>query len=110
MTTEEFHGHLMAALHGPHAEEIAARVHELMPIDVEQYEMITNLALIGVLSTAPKPRDNRQVVKQSMAVATLKRHHGRELARTVLKAFPDVAELDSLAGDPLIDLIRAAAK
>lgn len=29
MTTEEFHGHLMAALHGPNADEIAARVLEL---------------------------------------------------------------------------------
>ena len=29
MTTEEFHGHLMAALHGPKADEVAMRVFEL---------------------------------------------------------------------------------
>ncbi len=53
MNAEEFHGHLMAALHGPHSQEIAARVVKVIvdsPVSDDDAEKIG--AWVGAMAQA----------------------------------------------------------
>lgn len=88
MTTEEFTGHLLAALHGPGANEIVARIVEVAVADPGLQERVgsllgeldssvLDLEVLAHLDSLPKSTDARERVDQVMMVARHKQAAAR---------------------------------
>lgn len=97
MTTEEFHGHLMAALHGPNADEIAAKVFDKIletrgadlgefvgRLLAKQDKIIVSAAILAWILSAPPDG-----AAEAMRRASIKRTMREQIATGLHGLAPD---------------------
>lgn len=108
MTTEEFHGHLMAALHGPHAMEIAQRVADVLDLDGEFAKASAWIALLSMhLVAQEKARHGAgsRTAAETMRIVAMEH---TLLQMVTAKLHAEIGPVEAMLGEDALEKLRAA--